>query len=123
MKKLMLLMAVTAITATSVFAQAPAQKDYKAERAEWEKKLKDDLKLTPDQVVKFDALSKEYNDKIDAILQDGGLSQEAQKEKKMALKKEKEARLLEFLTPEQQAKYKELIEQKKKDMSNKPAGS
>lgn len=122
MKKLMVLMAVTAITAT-VFAQAPAPKDHKAERAEWEKKIKDELKLTPEQVVKFDALNKEYNDKIDVVAQDGGLSQDAQKEKKMALKKEKEARLLEILTPEQQAKYKELIEQKKKDMGNKPAGS
>lgn len=115
-------MAVTAITATAVFAQAPAQKDHKAERAEWEKKIKDELKLTPDQVVKFDALNKEYNDKIDVVVQDGGLTPEAQKEKKMALKKEKEARLLEILTPEQQTKYKELIEQKKKDMGNKPAG-
>jgi len=122
MKKLLVLMAVTAITAT-VFAQAPAQKDHKAERAEWEKKIKDELKLTPEQIVKFDALNKEYNDKIDVVAQDGGLSQDAQKEKKMALKKEKEARLLEILTPEQQAKYKELVEQKKKDMGNKPAGS
>ena len=37
-------------------------------------------------------------------------------ERKMALKKEKEAKLFEFLTPEQQNKYRELIEQKKKEM-------
>ena len=34
----------------------------------------------------------------------------------MALKKEKEAKLFEFLTPDQQNKYRELIEQKKKEM-------
>jgi Spy/CpxP family protein refolding chaperone len=31
----------------------------------------------------------------------------------MALKKEKETKFLEFITPEQQAKYKELVEKKK----------
>ena len=122
MKKLMLLMVATAITATAVFAQGPAQKDHKAERAEWEKKIKDELKLTPEQTVKFDALSKEYSGKMDAIAQEAGLSEDAQKEKKMALKKEKEGRLLEILTPEQQAIYKDLVEKKKKEMSNKPAG-
>ena len=31
-------------------------------------------------------------------------------------KKEKEAKLFEFLTPDQQNKYRELVEQKKKEM-------
>lgn len=43
------------------------------------------------------------------------LTKEAQKEKKMALKKEKETKLFEFLTAEQQARYKEIMEKKKKD--------
>ena len=122
MKKLMLLLTCAAIVSTAALAQAPAQKDHKKDRAEWEQKLKTDLKLTTDQSVKFDALNKEYNGKIDVIAQDAELSQDAQKEKKMALKKEKEARLLEILTPEQQAQYKEIIEKKKKDMGTKPAG-
>ena len=122
MKKLFLVMVATAMVATAAMAQPPVQKDPKKGRAEWEKKIKDELKLTNDQVVKFDAVNKEYGDKIDAIMQDAGLSQEAQKEKKMALKKEKEARLFEFFTPEQQAKYKELMDKKKKDMEAKPAG-
>jgi len=46
----------------------------------------------------------------------------AQKEKRMALKKEKETKLFEFLTPDQQTKYRELIEQKKKEME-KPVGN
>lgn len=123
MKKLFLLMVVTATVATAAMAQPPVQKDPKKDRTEWEKKLKDDLKLTDDQVVKFDAVSKEYNDKIAVIAQDAGLTEEARKEKKMSLKKEKEARLFEFFTPEQQAKYKEIMEKKKKDMGTKPAGS
>ena len=90
--------------------------DYKKAQEEWDKKVKEDLKLTSDQVVKYDALSKEYSDKLSAVAQDATLSKETQKERKMALKKEKEAKLFEFLTPEQQNKYRELIEQKKKEM-------
>ena len=141
MKKLFLLLVITAMAATAAVAQDTKDKaaadqkaaldqkdvkkdqDMKAQRAEWEKKIKDELKLTEEQTVKFDALNKEYNGKIDAVMQDASLNQDAQKEKKMALKKEKETKLFEILTPEQQTAYKELIEKKKKDMAGKPAGS
>jgi hypothetical protein len=39
----------------------------------------------------------------------------------MALKKEKQAKLMEVLSAEQQAKYKEMVEKKKKDAALKPA--
>jgi len=119
MKKLLLLMLVTAMTVTVAVAQE--QKDYKHDRTEWDKKIKDELKLTSDQAVKYDALSTEYNAKFDALAQDAGLTKEAQKEKKMALKKEKEAKLFEIITPEQQAKYKELMDKKKKEMKKPSA--
>jgi len=119
MKKLLLFMCAITLTATIAVAQQP--KDYKQERTEWEKKVKTELKLTADQTTKYDALNTEYNTKMDALAQDASLSMDAQKEKKMALKKEKEGKLFEFLTPEQQEKYKALVEQKMKDMK-KPAG-
>lgn len=92
---------------------APTQQD----RAAWEKKFKEDLKLTDDQSQKFDALNKEYADKMDAISKDATLTADAQKEKKMGLKKEKEARLMEILTPDQQAKYNEWKESMEKKNS------
>lgn len=95
--------------------------DMKQERSDWEKKLKTDLNITGDQATKFDALNKEFNEKIDAVLADASLTPEAQKEKKMALKKEKEAKLMELFSAEQQAKYKEIMEKKKKEVSLKPA--
>ena len=118
MKKLLLSLLVTAFVGGAAFAQGqatPQQEEMKQDKAEWDKKVKEELKLTPDQVVKYDALSKEYGTKIDAVLADASLTADVQKEKKMALKKEKEAKLFEFLTPEQQTKYKELIEKKKKE--------
>ena len=115
MKKVFFLMVAFAFVGTAAMAQLE-QKDYKKNQEEWDKKVKEDLKLTSDQVVKYDALNKEYSDKISAVAQDATLSKETQKERKMALKKEKEAKLFEFLTPDQQNKYRELIEQKKKEM-------
>jgi len=121
MKKTLLLIMAFAFTGTAVMAQLE-QKDYKKEKAEWENKIKEELKLSTDQVAKYDALNKEYDDKFSAIAQDASLSKEAQKEKKMALKKEKETKFFEFLTPEQQAKYKELIDRKKKEMEKPSNG-
>jgi len=117
MKKLLLLLVITAMVSTATVAQE--QKDVNQERTEWEKKLKDELKLTADQTTKYDAVNKEFNDKKEALMNDASITKDAQKEKKMALKKEKEAKLMEFLTSEQQAKYKEIMEKKKKEMDAK----
>jgi Spy/CpxP family protein refolding chaperone len=116
MKKLLLMLVISAMVSTVAIAQ---EKDVKQDRAEWEKKMKDELKLTADQTVKYDALNKEYNDKIDALMSDASISKDVQKDKKMALKKEKETKLMEFLTPEQQAKYKEIMDKKKKETAEK----
>ena len=115
MKKVFFLIVAFVFVGTAAMAQLE-QKDYKKSQEEWDKKVKEDLKLTSDQVVKYDALNKEYGEKMSVIAQDATLSKETQKERKMALKKEKEAKLFEFLTPDQQNKYRELVEQKKKEM-------
>lgn len=118
MKKLLLLLTMTAFFATAAVAQD--QKDMKKERTEWEKKVKDELDLNADQAAKYEALCKEYNDKIDAVLQDASLTKDVQKERKMALKKEKEAKLFEFLTPEQQTEYKAMVDKKMKEKEMAP---
>ena len=114
-------MVAFAFVGTAAIAQLE-QKDHKKNQEEWNNKVKAELKLTSDQVVKYDALSKEYGEKMSTISQDASLSKDAQKEKKMALKKEKEAKLFEFLTPEQQTTYKELIEKRKKEMEKSANG-
>jgi len=123
MKKLLLCLAIVAIACVPALSQdekiqpAKEQKDVKKDQTDWEKKFKEELKLTAEQTAKYDALSKEYNDKIQVITQDASLDKAVQKEKKMALKKEKEAKLFEFLTIEQQEAYKGLMEKRKKEMS------
>ena|SRR6187549_1679007 len=121
MKKVFFLIVAFAFVGTAAIAQLE-QKDHQKNQEEWDKRVKEELKLTSDQVVKYDALTKEYGDKMSAISQDATLNKDAQKEKKMALKKEKETRLFEFLTPVQQTAYKELIEKKKKEMEKSANG-
>jgi Spy/CpxP family protein refolding chaperone len=116
MKKLLLLVLMSGFIAGAAIAQD--QKDMK-DHQEWDKKVKTELKLTDDQTVKYDAVSKEFGDKIDALKKDASLTKDAMKAKKMELKKEKQTKLFEFLTPEQQTKYNQLVEQK---MKEKPAG-
>jgi|SRR5215471_1771796 len=139
MKKLLPLFVFAAIVATSAVAQDQKQnpqtpptqqqptvqkpmQDQKVataqDRAAWEKKFKQDLNLTDEQSQKYDALSKEYADKFDAVSKDATLTPDVQKEKRMALKKEKEDKLMAILTPEQQSKYKEMKEAMEKQKSD-----
>ncbi|RYG02018.1 MAG: hypothetical protein EOO02_11460 [Chitinophagaceae bacterium] len=114
MKKLLMALMVTGIFVTTGFAQ---DKDKSA--ADWDAKVKTELKLSSDQITKYDALSKEYKTKMDGLAQDASVSKEAQKEAKMKMKAEKETKLAEFLSPEQMTKYRELVSDKKKKMENK----
>jgi Spy/CpxP family protein refolding chaperone len=118
MKKLFLLAMITAMVATTAVAQySKDQPSAKQDHTAWEKKIKADLNLTTDQSAKFDAISAEFNTKIQALKKDeASTDKESFKEKKMALRKEREAKIVEILTPEQQAKYKELLEKAKADM-------
>ena len=117
MKKLMLLMVFASLVTTYSYSQD--DKKMKHDKMEWEKKMKDDLKLTAEQSEKYDALNKEYGDKMYALSSDASLTKEAQKEQKMALKKEKESKLMSILTPEQQTQYKAMMDKKKKDKTPK----
>ena len=114
---------MTAIIGTAAQAQTDNatkdQKEVKKDHNEWDKKVKDELKLTDDQVARYDALNAEYKPKFDGLMQDASLTKEVQKERKMALKKEKEAKLFEILTPEQQTRYRELVDKKMKEAQSK----
>lgn len=104
-----------ALLVSAFFAAPVMAQDKDKSHEEWDNKIKTELALTPDQVAKYDALSKEYEVKMSEVKNDATLNEDAQKERKMALKKEKETRMAEFLTPDQQAKFKDMMKKKKKD--------
>lgn len=121
MKKLLLMMAITFI-AGNVMAQDQNQPTQKSkDKTEWNKQLKTELNLTTEQATKFDAINQEYDSRFNALDNDPALNNTTREERKTTLKKEKEARLFEFFTPQQQTKYRELMEKKKKDKPVKPS--
>lgn len=96
------------------------QQSYQAKQAaDWNNLLRTELKLTDDQVTKIAIINKDFADKKDAILKDATLADDAKLEKKEALKKDREAKMNEVLTPDQQVKYKQLMEAKMKEMEAK----
>lgn len=124
MKKLFLFLVFVALLAAPAFAQETKDNDKQKDYSEWQKKIKDELQLTDDQVAKWDAISKVCKDKTDAVKMDASLDDETKKARKAELKKEKETMFVELLTPEQQAKYKVMLEKKKKEAdAAKPTGS
>jgi len=108
-----------ALMVTSIFALPAVAQDKEKAAADWDAKVKSELKMNSDQTAKYDALTKEYKGKADAISQDASLSKDAQKEAKMKMKDEKATKMAEFLTPEQMTKYKELVNEKMKKMEKK----
>ena len=92
------------------------QKSYAAKQAQdWDNLVKTELKLTEEQATKIAVINKDFSEKKDALLKDASLSEDAKKEKKEALKKDKEAKFIEVLTTEQQTKYTQLVEAKMKE--------
>ncbi len=124
MKKLIVSCIIACMFCLPAFSQENKDKDRQKEYAEWQQKIKDDLKLSDDQVGKWNALDAEYKDKMNATMQATNLDKDAQKAKMIELRKEKHTKFLELLSADQQAKYNEIIEKKKREAAaNKPAGS
>lgn len=133
MKKIMLFAVITSASVCTAYAQGQKtnqtppqtvkevdQKSYEAKQAgDWDNLLKTELKLTDEQSTKIAVINNEFNQKKQAIVNDASLSDDAKKEKKEALKKEREAKFAEVLTPEQQTKYKQLTDAKMKAMQMK----
>jgi hypothetical protein len=69
------------------------QKAVKPDKAEWDKKIKTELNLTQDQTVKYDALSKEYGEKMDGLMKDASLTKKLKK-KKRCFEKRKRSQII-----------------------------
>ncbi len=127
MKKTLLTALVIAASVCTAFAQdqkatttsdAPVvkeadQKSTEAKKAqEWNELVKTELKLTDEQQQKIAELNKVFGERRQSIHNNTTLTDEEKSQKKMALKKAWDTQFLNLLTPEQHAKYKELLETK-----------
>ncbi len=133
MKKALLTAFVIAVLVSSSFAQdmaavatnPPATKEAdrhaaEAKRArEWHNLLVTELKLSDEQVKKWDEMNAAFGERRKAISNNAEITGEVKREKITALLKAKESQFAQLLSEQQQAKYKELVETKKKEAAKK----
>ena len=79
MKKVLVSCIIACMFCLPAFAQE--NKDRDKQYAEWQQKIKDEVKLSDDQVSKWNALDAEYKDKMNATMQATNLDKDAQKAK------------------------------------------
>ena len=68
MKKLMLALLCSSLI--TGFAVAQDQKEMKQDHNDWDKKVKTELKMTAEQETSFDAVCKEFDEKMEAVKKD-----------------------------------------------------
>jgi Spy/CpxP family protein refolding chaperone len=96
-----------------VAKQADAKSPEVKQAEEWQNLLVTELKLTDEQQKKIAELNKAFGERKQAIESNTTLTDEAKAERKAMMKKAQETQFLKILTPEQQARYKELVEARK----------
>ena len=79
MKKLLVLSIFAGMFCLPAFAQENKDNDKQKAYAEWQQKVKDELKLTDGQVSSWNALDTEYKDKMNTTMQATDLDKDAQK--------------------------------------------
>jgi len=85
---------------------AQDQQSFQQRRQQQIDDLKKELVLTKDQVVKFDAIYKEASEKMTAAREAAGDDREAMRAKMTELNKDRDAKIVKILTPEQVTKFK-----------------
>ncbi|MFH0761687.1 MAG: hypothetical protein V2A67_09320 [Bacteroidota bacterium] len=71
--------------------------------------LKKQLNLNTDQIVKFDAIYKDYNEKMAAARASAGDDREGFRAKMQEMNKDREAKIEKILTTDQVKKYKDYL--------------
>jgi periplasmic protein CpxP/Spy len=88
----------------------PPRQDFQARRQQQIDALKKELVLTKEQTTKFDAIYKEFNEKMTAARQSAGEDREGMRTKMQAMNKERDLKIEKILTPDQVKKFKAYLE-------------
>jgi Spy/CpxP family protein refolding chaperone len=89
--------------------QQPPQQNFQQRRQQQIDDLKKELVLTKDQVTKFDAIYKEYSEKMATARQAAGDDREAMRAKMTEMNKERDLKIEKILTPDQVKKFKDYL--------------
>jgi hypothetical protein len=117
MKKLILCICLLFVAATFVSAQRAAER-----KAQIKQGLKEEVKLTDDQIVSVMAIEDEYRPKLKAVKADESLSDDDKKAKTKLLADEKRARIETAVGKESAQKVEAFYASLKKNNSQKTEG-
>jgi len=124
-KNLFLTIALGMFLTGGIIAQNPNPQDFQQRRQQQIDNLKKELTLTKDQNTKFDAIYKEYNEKVQAARDAAGDNREGMREKMQQLSKDRDAKVEKLLTPEQVKKWKDYqakLQAERQNMQRGPGG-
>jgi protein CpxP len=103
-------------------AQDQPQQNFQQRRQQQIDDLKKELVLTKDQVTKFDAIYKDYNEKMAAAREAAGDDREGMRAKMQTMNKERDLKIEKILTPEQVKKFKAYLEKQAAARQNMQRG-
>lgn len=83
------------------------QQNFQQRRQQQIDDLKKELVLTKDQVTKFDAIYKEFNEKMAKARESAGDDREGMRAKMTEMNKERDLKIEKILTPDQVKKFKD----------------
>jgi Spy/CpxP family protein refolding chaperone len=109
-RKLFLTLVAGLLMATGLMAQnQPPRQDFQQRRQQQLVEMKKELTLSKDQITKFDAIQKEFNDKMTKARESAGDDREAMRSKMQEMNKERDTKIEKILTPDQVKKFKDIL--------------
>lgn len=121
-RKIFLTALVGLFLTTGIMAQNQPAQDFQQRRQQMLDNLKKELNLTKDQNTKFDAIYKEFNDKMAQARQNAGDDREAMRTKMQEMNKERDAKIEKILTPDQVKKWKEILAKQQAERQQRGQG-
>ncbi len=100
----------------------PQQQNMQQRRQQQIDDLKKELVLTKDQAPKFDAIYKEFNEKMAKARESAGDDREGMRAKMTEMNKERDLKIEKILTPDQVKKFKAYLEKQAAARQNMQRG-
>jgi hypothetical protein len=119
MKKIASILAIAIFTISVAQAQTAPDKKTREQRKELKEEMEKAVGLSPAQSKEMNAINKTYAEQLKAVREDENLTPDQKKEKAKKINSERESKINEKLSPDQQEKWKKWREDHKGDRGDR----
>jgi hypothetical protein len=119
MKKIASILAIALFTISVAQAQTAPDKKTREQRKELKEEMEKAVGLSPAQSKEMNAINKTYAEQLKAVREDENLTPDQKKEKAKKINSERESKINEKLSPDQQEKWKKWREDHKGDRGDR----